>query len=237
VWADYNATGAITARYLTGDNPNEMVARWRPADGTAWYLTDHLGTVRDITNAAGAVVDHLDYDSFGNVVAETNPSAGDRFRFTGQQYEAVTGLYSTLERFYSPQMGRFLTQDPLGIAAGDTTLYRYVFNSPQNVNDPFGLIAASEDTITEFQSANVPGYTAQQSAELIEAEATIARTESQLPILQQRLLDVRQIPGILESMEGQARIANIEALIETAEGQHADAELIITLIRQLSFGI
>jgi hypothetical protein len=67
VWADLDASGQMTARDLFGDRTHEPLARWRPDDGTAWYLTDHLGTVRDIANAAGLVIiNHLDYDSFGN---------------------------------------------------------------------------------------------------------------------------------------------------------------------------
>lgn len=40
---------------------------------------------------------------------------------------------------YDPIVGRFLEQDPLGLAGGDTNLYRYVNNSPLNGTDPLGL--------------------------------------------------------------------------------------------------
>jgi YD repeat-containing protein len=73
VWADFDAAGNITARYLFGQNIDELLARYRPAEGTAWYLTDHLGTVRDLVNAAGAVINHLAYDSFGQLLSQTNP--------------------------------------------------------------------------------------------------------------------------------------------------------------------
>ena len=63
------------------------------ANGTAWYLADQLGSVRDIVNSTGVLVSHVDYDSFGNVILETNPAAGDRFKFTGRDFDAETGLY------------------------------------------------------------------------------------------------------------------------------------------------
>ena len=72
VWADFDDAGNVVARYLFGERLDEILARYRPAEGTAWYLTDRLGTVRDIVNAAGALIDHIDYDSFGNVILETN---------------------------------------------------------------------------------------------------------------------------------------------------------------------
>jgi hypothetical protein len=46
-------------------------------------LTDRLGTVRDVVRAAGSLLNHLDYDSFGNIVRQMNAAAADRFTFTG----------------------------------------------------------------------------------------------------------------------------------------------------------
>jgi YD repeat-containing protein len=83
VWADFDGAGMVTARYLFGEQTDQILARFRPGEGTAWYLTDHLGTVRDIVDATGAVIDHIDYDSFGTVMLETGGTAGDRYKFTG----------------------------------------------------------------------------------------------------------------------------------------------------------
>ena len=60
-------------------------------DTTAWYLPDNLGSVRDIVNSAGAELDHIVYDSFGNIVTETNATNGDRFKFAGMEYSPATG--------------------------------------------------------------------------------------------------------------------------------------------------
>ena len=52
LWADLNANGSLATRYILGDQPNQLLARVN-GSGVGWYLTDHLGSVRDITNAAG----------------------------------------------------------------------------------------------------------------------------------------------------------------------------------------
>jgi hypothetical protein len=52
-WADFDELGNVTVRYLFGDGTDEILARFRNGDETAWYLTDHLGTVRDIVDDAG----------------------------------------------------------------------------------------------------------------------------------------------------------------------------------------
>jgi len=54
----------------------------------------------------------------------------------------VEDLYYYRARYYDPRAGRFLTKDPLGLAAGDVNLYRYVGNNPVNYRDPSGLVAA-----------------------------------------------------------------------------------------------
>ena len=94
VWADLDAAGQVTARYLYGEQVDALLARWRDTDGLAWYLPDHLGSVRDIADASGALVDTIDYGAFGNVVSESNPAAGDRFKYTGREWDAAIDLYS-----------------------------------------------------------------------------------------------------------------------------------------------
>ncbi|MCY2990852.1 MAG: hypothetical protein NTY19_23695, partial [Planctomycetota bacterium] len=139
VWADFDQAGQVTARYLYGDGLDQILARYQPGVGTAWYLADHLGTVRDIVDTAGVVIDHIDYDSFGQIVLETNPAQGDRFKITGREWDVETGLYYYRARYFDPRQGRFVSADPLGFAAGDVNLYRYVGNAPVILRDPLGL--------------------------------------------------------------------------------------------------
>ena len=55
-------------------------------------MTDHLGSVRQVVNDAGTVLDHIDYDAFGNVTSETNPGQGDRFGWAGGVRDGATDL-------------------------------------------------------------------------------------------------------------------------------------------------
>jgi RHS repeat-associated protein len=138
-YADFNSSGTLQDRYLYGPAVDEILARIDSSNNVAWYLTDRLGTIRDVVNTTGTVLDHVIYDSFGNVTSETNATNGDRFKFTGREYDAATGLYYYRARYYDPSTGRFMRQDPSGYAAGDSNLYRYTGNGPTNETDPAGL--------------------------------------------------------------------------------------------------
>jgi len=128
----------LDTRRLFGPAVDMLLAR-RDASGTiAWYLTDHLGTVRDLVDTSGSVLDHISYSVYGKVTSESNPANGDRFKFTGREYDFETGLYYYRARYYEPTAGRFLSVDPLGFAAGNENLFGYVDNSPLGSVDPDG---------------------------------------------------------------------------------------------------
>src|SRR5207302_6670490 len=107
-------------------------------------FVDNEGTVRDVaqynagTNTT-SIVDHLKFDSFGNITAQSNSANQPLFAFTGQMWDADAGLYWYHARWYDPHTGRFISQDPSGFAAGDPNLYRYVTNDPTNFTDPTGM--------------------------------------------------------------------------------------------------
>lgn len=73
---------------------------------------------------------------WGQVASDTGTPV--RFRLGGQEYDQETGLYSLRARYYDPQLGRFLSEDPIGIAGG-LNLYAYAGNDPVNARDPSGL--------------------------------------------------------------------------------------------------
>ena len=139
-YADYTGSGTLSMRYLYGPAVDQILARTDPNANTAWYLTDQLGSVWNVVSSSGTVLDAITYDAYGNILSETSPSNGDRFKFAGMQYDAATGLYYDHARYYDPNTGRFVSQDPDGFAAGDTNLYRYVANTPTIATDPSGEI-------------------------------------------------------------------------------------------------
>ena len=128
-----------------------ILARTSSGGTTAWYLPDKLGSVRDIVDTSGNVLDHVVYDSFGNIVTETNATNGDRFKFAGMQYDATTGQYYDHARWYNSGTGRFTSQDPMSFAAGDANLYRYVNNDSADRTDTNGLIDPSQLNPSNFQ--------------------------------------------------------------------------------------
>jgi hypothetical protein len=78
---DFNSSGSLEMRYLngpTGDLVDTVVARESSAGTIAWYLPDLLGTIRDLINNSGSIIDHVDYSAFGAVLDESSSSSGDR---------------------------------------------------------------------------------------------------------------------------------------------------------------
>ncbi len=137
---DFNGSGDVTARYLNGPSPagvDAVLARDTPSGGVAWYLADRLGSVGDIVDNSGTVIDHIDYTAFGTPT-QSNPSEGDRFGFAGMQYDAVIGQYYDQARWYDPGVGRFIGIDPSGIGISNMNSYGYCSNDPINYFDPNG---------------------------------------------------------------------------------------------------
>jgi RHS repeat-associated protein len=138
----FDGSGNQVNRYLNAPGIDAVLAQESSA-GTVWALSDHQGTVRDLVDNLGTKVNHISYDSFGNITNQTNPMAYFRFGYTGQEFDRETGNYYYWNRYYDPATGRFLSQDPLGFGAGDANLYRYVGNSAPNYVDPTGFCGTS----------------------------------------------------------------------------------------------
>ena len=141
IWADLNGSNSLVTRYLLGDDIDQLIARVAASGTAAWYLTDRLGSVRDLTDNSGGLIDHLNYDGLGNVTSEAQPSVGDRFKWTGRELDSETGLQYNRARYYDSKTGRWISQDPIGFSAGDANLYRYVRNQADMFKDPSGAYA------------------------------------------------------------------------------------------------
>jgi RHS repeat-associated protein len=104
-----------------------------------FYAADHLGSVRDITDGAGVVLATYDFDPWGRrtLVSGTDSSSAG---FAAQRWDAANSLSLTQYRAYDPQLGRWLSPDPLGLFDGPN-LFAYVSNRPVHSIDPTGLFA------------------------------------------------------------------------------------------------
>jgi RHS repeat-associated protein len=140
---DINSSGSLEMRYLngpTGQLVDSVLARESSGGTVAWYLPDRLGTVRDLINNSGAIIDHIDFSAFGTVLDQSAPSEGDRMMgFAGMELDLITGMNLAVYRVQNPGTGRWTSQDPSGFAGGDADLYRYVGNDFTGETDTAGL--------------------------------------------------------------------------------------------------
>ena len=99
------------------------------------YACDEMGSITDITDCDGTVLNHYAYDAFGNRTVEEE-TVENRFGFAGEMMDAVTGQYYLRARFYNPVIARFLSEDTY---YGDgLNLYAYCHNNPVGYVDPSG---------------------------------------------------------------------------------------------------
>jgi RHS repeat-associated protein len=107
--------------------------------GTANFLTDALGSALLLTDNSGSTLAQYAYEPFGDTTV--TGSSSSTYQYTGRESDG-TGLYFYRARYYSPQFGRFVSEDPIGFGDGPN-VYSYVRSSPLNLRDPFGLSASS----------------------------------------------------------------------------------------------
>jgi RHS repeat-associated protein len=105
--------------------------------GTTGFLTDALGSTVALTNGSGAIGTSYTYEPFGKTTTSGTTSANSA-QFTGRENDGALDYYRA--RYLQPTFGRFLSEDPLGFAAGDPHLYAYAGNNPTCQTDPSGRI-------------------------------------------------------------------------------------------------
>ncbi len=135
---------ALAKRYLHGEAVDQILAQEDVSKAlgdtqrTLWPLVDHLGTVRDLAKQDGTIAVHFKYDSYGNVTS--GDTSKTRYLFTGRELDTATELQYNRARWYDAEVGRWISEDPLGFAAGDANVGRYVGNGPLDFLDPSGLL-------------------------------------------------------------------------------------------------
>jgi len=134
---DLDSSGNVSTKYIyasQGHSPDYMVR-----GGVKYkFIKNHLGSVRLVVNeSTGVVAQRIDYDTYGKVLADTNPGF-QPFGFAGGLYDAETGLVRFGVRDYDAETGRWTTKDPIGFDSGDTNLFSYVASDPVNFVDPEG---------------------------------------------------------------------------------------------------
>ncbi|MFZ0449817.1 MAG: RHS repeat-associated core domain-containing protein, partial [Desulfatiglandaceae bacterium] len=151
--------GVIVGKYLWQgltrllaiyDGSDNLLMRFEYADGrlpvamtkggsTNYFTYDQVGSLRVVADTSGNVVKRIDYDSFGNIIDDTDPAFEVPFGFAGGLHDQDTGLVRFGYRDYDPDTGRWTAKDPILFAGGDTDLYGYCLSDPINLIDLYGL--------------------------------------------------------------------------------------------------
>lgn len=126
--AEANSTGSVTTQYgwkpdgTWGTDPlfiKTSIGSGPSANvGYAYFHNDHLGTPLRATDKAGNVVWSASYAAFGQATLSTGNQILMNLRLPGQYFDAESGLHYNWHRIYDPLLGRYITEDPVGIEAG-----------------------------------------------------------------------------------------------------------------------
>lgn len=146
LWADLTTLLAI---YDGNDN---LVQRFEYANSrmpismtqgsNKYYLHyDQVGSLRAVSDSNHDIIKEIIYDSFGNILEDSNPDFKVPFGFAGGLYDSDTGLTRFGYRDYDSYTGKWTAKDPIDFSGGDTNLYGYVLGDPINGIDPEGLNA------------------------------------------------------------------------------------------------
>ncbi len=123
----------VITEYLNGPGIDNKI-RQKTGSTLYYFAQDHLGSTTALTDSKGALVERQSYDAYGNSAGSTRT----RYGLTGRERDSLTGLLYYRARFYDPQLGRFISEDPIGLAGGINS-FAYVGNNPVLYRDPGGL--------------------------------------------------------------------------------------------------
>jgi RHS repeat-associated protein len=133
---EVDSGGSVLARYVHDRAVDQPLSELRSGTNE-YYQVDGIGSVASLSNSAGVLGNTYTYDAFGKLTASagtfTNP-----FEYTSRDFDAETGLFYYRARYYDSGVGRFISEDPIGLSGG-INQYAYVRNEPTTLVDPFGL--------------------------------------------------------------------------------------------------
>jgi RHS repeat-associated protein len=137
---ELDASGTSLARYTQSQAIDEPLAELQSGT-TSYYQQDSINSVTSLSNLTGALSNSYTYDAFGNLLLTTG-SLMNSFQYTGRDFDPETRVGFYRARYYSPDTGRFISEDPIRFRA-TVNFYPYVLNSPINWRDPDGRKAGA----------------------------------------------------------------------------------------------
>jgi len=136
--AEANGSNQILRYYVYGQGLLAMVT---PSGASYSYHYDATGNTVAMTDGSQAVVNRYAYTPYGQIVGKAE-SVPQPFQYVGQSgvMAEPNGFYYMRARYYDPEVGRFVSEDPIGFEGGDVNLYAYVGGNPVMFVDPEGLL-------------------------------------------------------------------------------------------------
>ena len=108
--AEYNGSNQLQRTYVTpGLDQNLSLTA---SGNTYYYLSDALGSIRQVLDADQSTQNSYDYEAFGSVYGSPTENVTQPFRFTGREWDGESGLHYYRARNYEAQRGRFVSRDP-----------------------------------------------------------------------------------------------------------------------------
>jgi len=136
VIAEYDQSNNVIVTYTHGPGTDEIIAMRR--DGNSYYyLRDGLGSITGVTDNVKTLVNTYTYDTFGNII-DSAETITNSYTYTARRLDAESGLMYFRARYYLPNTGRFISEDPIKLT-GESYFYKYCDNNPVNRIDPYGL--------------------------------------------------------------------------------------------------
>ncbi|MDD3144653.1 MAG: M15 family metallopeptidase [Candidatus Gracilibacteria bacterium] len=136
ITTDETTNITTTKNYINGSGLDDLIA-YEENNDIYYFHKNHLGSVEGISDSSGNIVVSYEYDSFGNFEITSGTDNGNTRLYTGREYDSEIGLYYFRARYYSAEIGRFISRDPIDIA-DDVNLYAYVGNNSLNYVDLMG---------------------------------------------------------------------------------------------------
>ena len=144
---EYTYKGSYTYIYTDQDSYEPLAQVFRNNQDEAQYLayfhTDQVGIPKEMTDVHGNLLWYGEYTAWGRLKKDERvyKNAHQPFRLQNQYFDEETGLHYNLMRYYEPEAGRFVNQDPIRLWGGEN-LYQFAPNAQEWI-DPLGLLGTS----------------------------------------------------------------------------------------------
>jgi RHS repeat-associated protein len=204
---DLNADWSVATTYLNGLGIDDHLRQTNSNTGISYFLTDHLGSTAAFADISGNAVEQVAYDSFGNSAGSTR----SRYGYTGRERDPDTGMLFYRARFYDPQVGRFSSEDPIGLAGG-INAYSYTNNNSLTRKDPSGLYDIDVHYyLTYYLAVSTGCFSGAEAREIAEGDQRSDEDEDKKPAWGNKIVWRWGQPIVVANEEQQERNARFHS--------------------------